>query len=97
MERKGRNGTNWGNLAFVKAFDHVDLVEAIVSKELEESMTVSPNSGNEVYTDLVNPVDGSANLRVNCAVGSIFLLRNLRNSIEESIRRKGSLSWGKPV
>lgn len=79
-----------GNLAFVEAFDYVDLVGAIASEELEEPMTISSDTGLEKYVVLVDPVDGSSNLRVDCAVGSIFSVRNLHDSIEASILTPGT-------
>ena len=50
-----------GNLAFVEAFDYVDLVGAIASEELEEPMTISSDTGLEKYVVLVDTVDGSSN------------------------------------
>jgi len=79
-----------GNLAFVEAFDYVDLVGAIVSEELEKPLTVSSNADSEKYVVLVDPVDGSSNLHVDCVVGSIFSVRRLGKSIEASLMEKGT-------
>jgi len=79
-----------GNLAFVQAFDYVDLVGAIVSEELEAPLTVSSEADSAKYVVLVDPVDGSSNLRVDCVVGSIFSVRRLEASIESSLLQKGT-------
>ncbi|MFY9705027.1 MAG: class 1 fructose-bisphosphatase, partial [Desulfobacterales bacterium] len=39
---------------------------------------------------LVDPIDGSSNLDVDCVVGSVFSVRRLKGTIEESILQKGS-------
>ena len=41
------------------------------------------------YVVLVDPIDGSSNLDVDCVVGSIFAIRDLKGSVEESILSKG--------
>ena len=82
-----------GNAAFVDAFEYVDIVGAIVSEEMEQPMIVSSDSGREKYVVLVDPIDGSSNLDVDCTVGSIFSIRTIRSSsgsLEKSILREGT-------
>jgi fructose-1,6-bisphosphatase I len=79
-----------GNQAFVEAFDYVDLVGAIVSEELEKPLTVPSETDSAKYAVLVDPVDGSSNLRVDCVVGSIFSVRRMGASIESSLLEKGT-------
>lgn len=79
-----------GNAAFVDAFQYVDIVGAIVSEERSEPISVSSDKKLEKYVVLVDPIDGSSNLDVDCVIGSIFSVRNLHGSVEESILRKGT-------
>ena len=74
-----------GDAAFVEAFEYVDIVGAIVSEESEQPETVSSNKKKEKYVVLVDPIDGSSNLDVDCVIGSIFSVRNLKGSVQESI------------
>jgi fructose-1,6-bisphosphatase I len=79
-----------GNAAFVDAFEYVDIVGAIVSEEMEQPMIVSSDSDRGKYVVLVDPIDGSSNLDVDCNVGSIFSIRSFSGSLKDSILRKGT-------
>jgi fructose-1,6-bisphosphatase I len=79
-----------GNSVFVEAFEYVDMVGALVSEEMEQPLVISPSNQKKKYVVLVDPIDGSSNLDVDCVVGSIFSIRNLRGSVEESILQKGT-------
>lgn len=79
-----------GNSIFVESFEYVDIIGALVSEELDEPMVLSPNDKGGKYVVLVDPIDGSSNLDVDCVIGSIFSIRNLQSSIEESILQKGT-------
>ena len=80
-----------GNAIFVEAFEYVDIVGAIVSEEMEQPLLISSGEeGQGKYVVLVDPIDGSSNLDVDCVVGSIFSVRNLRGSVRESILQKGT-------
>ena len=79
-----------GNDAFVDAFEYVDIVGAIVSEEMKAPVIVSSDSRREKYMVLVDPVDGSSNLDVDCTVGSIFSIRSFSGSAEKSILQQGS-------
>ncbi len=79
-----------GNAVFIESFDYVDIVGAVVSEELEHPV-ISPSHGRYgKYVVLIDPIDGSSNLDVDCTVGSIFSIRSVSGSIEESILRKGT-------
>jgi len=79
-----------GNTAFVEAFEYVDIVGALVSEELEQPETISSDDRKEKYVVLVDPIDGSSNLDVDCVIGSIFSVRNLKGAVEQSILQKGN-------
>ena len=79
-----------GNSAFVDAFEYVDIVGAIVSEEMEQPVIVSPDFRREKYMVLVDPIDGSSNLDVDCTVGSIFSIRSYSGSLEKSLLQEGS-------
>lgn len=79
-----------GNSAFVEAFEYVDIVGAIISEEIDQPKTLSNDGAKTKYVVLVDPIDGSSNLDVDCVVGSIFSIRNLAGAIEESIQQKGT-------
>ncbi|MEJ2695133.1 MAG: class 1 fructose-bisphosphatase [Candidatus Sulfobium sp.] len=79
-----------GNQVFVRAFGYVDIVGALVSEELEKPVTLSSQDHPGKYIVLVDPVDGSSNLDVNGTIGSIFSVREVTGTIEESILGKGA-------
>jgi fructose-1,6-bisphosphatase I len=79
-----------GNAAFVEAFDYVEIVGALVSEEMEKPEILAPAGARAKYVVLVDPVDGSSNLDVDCVVGSIFSVRKLAGTVEESILREGT-------
>jgi fructose-1,6-bisphosphatase I len=79
-----------GNTIFVEAFEYVDIVGAIVSEEMDQPLVIASNGAPGTYVVLVDPIDGSSNLDVDCVIGSIFSVRSLKNSVEESILRKGA-------
>ena len=79
-----------GDSVFTEAFEYVDIVGALVSEEQDEPRRISSDKRREKYVVLVDPIDGSSNLDVGCVIGSIFSVRRLKGSIEESILQKGS-------
>jgi len=79
-----------GNSIFVEAFDYVGIVGALVSEEMDEPMTLHSDTDREKYVVLVDPVDGSSNLEVDCTIGSIFSIRELRDGPEASILQAGT-------
>ena len=79
-----------GNTIFVEAFEYVDIVGAIVSEEMDQPLLISSGGEPGKFVVLVDPIDGSSNLDVDCVIGSIFSIRNLKGSVEESILQKGT-------
>ncbi|MEJ2724646.1 MAG: class 1 fructose-bisphosphatase [Deltaproteobacteria bacterium] len=79
-----------GNAAFVEAFEYVDIVGALVSEERDRPLSISSDKQHEKYVVLVDPIDGSSNLDVDCVIGSIFSIRSLKGTVEESILQKGT-------
>jgi fructose-1,6-bisphosphatase I len=79
-----------GNDAFVEAFEYVGIVGALVSEEMDEPMILHSDEGREKYVVLIDPIDGSSNLDVDCVIGSIFSVRELGDSLEESILQEGT-------
>jgi fructose-1,6-bisphosphatase I len=79
-----------GNDAFVEAFEYVGIVGAIVSEEMTEPMILHSDKDIEKYVVLIDPIDGSSNLDVDCVIGSIFSVRELKNSVEETILQDGT-------
>ena len=79
-----------GNTVFEEAFDYVDIVGAMASEETTHPKTLTSDKSREKYVVLVDPIDGSSNLDVDCVTGSIFSIRNLGESLESSILQKGS-------
>ena len=79
-----------GNTVFEEAFDYVDIVGAIASEETQTPKPLSSDKSREKYVVLVDPIDGSSNLDVDCLTGSIFSVHDLSRSLESSILQKGS-------
>jgi len=78
-----------GNDAFIEAFEYVGIVGAIVSEEIDKPMMLHSDEDHEKYVVLIDPIDGSSNLDVDCVVGSIFSVRTLDDNMERSILREG--------
>jgi fructose-1,6-bisphosphatase I len=68
----------------------VDIVGALVSEELERPRVLTPDESVGKYVVLVDPVDGSSNLDVDCMVGSIFSIRELKDGVGDSILDSGT-------
>ena len=57
---------------------------------MDKPKTMAPEGKSEKYVVLVDPIDGSSNLDVDCVIGSIFSIRHLTGTVEQSILQKGS-------
>ncbi|HTP41351.1 MAG TPA: class 1 fructose-bisphosphatase [Nitrospiria bacterium] len=62
----------FANETFIHAFGHSGLVCTLISEEMEKPLHLSENCPHAKYTLLYDPIDGSASLDVNGAVGSVF-------------------------
>jgi fructose-1,6-bisphosphatase I len=79
-----------GNSIFAESFEYVDIIGALISEEVDEPMVLSSGGQRGKYVVLVDPIDGSSNLDVDCVIGSIFSIRRLDGSIEASVLRRGT-------
>jgi fructose-1,6-bisphosphatase I len=79
-----------GNDAFLEAFEYVGIVGALVSEEMDEPMILHSDEDREKYVVLIDPIDGSSNLEVDCVIGSIFSVRAQGNTLEGSILQEGT-------
>jgi fructose-1,6-bisphosphatase I len=68
----------------------VDIVGVLVSEERDQPLSISSDKRHEKNLVLVDPIDGSSNLDVDCVIGSIFFIRSLKGTVEESILQKGT-------
>ena len=82
------------NDAFIEAFEYVDIVGAIVSEEMKSPMLLHSGNGQKKYVVLVDPLDGSSNLEVDCVTGSIFSIRTFGSAGQEDILQEGSQQVG---
>lgn len=82
------------NQAFAEAFEYVDIVGAIVSEEMTEPLILPGKGGRDKYVVLVDPLDGSSNLEVDCMTGSIFSIRACGGDIRQAILQDGSRQVG---
>ena len=62
------------NDCFLANLQACDAVAGIVSEELEEAILFSKDTSKPNYLAVFDPLDGSSNIEVNVAVGSIFSL-----------------------
>ena len=62
------------NDCFVTNLQTCEAVAGIVSEELEEAILLSKDTTKSNYLAVFDPLDGSSNIEVNVAVGSIFSL-----------------------
>jgi fructose-1,6-bisphosphatase I len=82
------------NTAFMEAFDYVDIVGAIVSEEMDNPLILHAKTDFAKYVVLVDPLDGSSNLEVDCLTGSIFSIRTFKGTRHEDIMGKGEQQVG---
>ena len=65
------------NQIFVDAFQDCDLVQIVVSEEMDEPFVVAHAEGSGKYAVFFDPLDGSSNIDVNAPLGSIFSIHRL--------------------
>ena len=82
------------NDAFIEAFEYVDIIGAVVSEEMEDPMVFPSQYEQKKYVVLVDPLDGSSNLDVDCITGSIFSIRTFGKDFPASILQEGSKQVG---
>jgi fructose-1,6-bisphosphatase I len=82
------------NDAFMEAFEYVDIVGAIVSEEMKNPMILHAEKDRSKYVVLVDPLDGSSNMKVDCITGSIFSIRTFSGTGQKDILGEGSRQIG---
>ena len=73
------------NQLFVEAFQDCDIVQIVVSEEMDEPFVLAhaegarpePVEGSGKYAVFFDPLDGSSNIDVNVSLGSIFSIHRL--------------------
>lgn len=65
------------NELFVEAFQDSEIVQLVVSEEMEEPFPVAAAKGTGKYAVFFDPLDGSSNIDVNAPLGSIFSIHCL--------------------
>jgi fructose-1,6-bisphosphatase I len=84
----------FANETFIDAFRQMGLVCVVVSEEMEGPFLLAEDCERAGYALFIDPLDGSSNLDVNGAVGSIFSVHRRRNtgirSDESDLLRPGS-------
>jgi fructose-1,6-bisphosphatase I / sedoheptulose-1,7-bisphosphatase len=60
------------NECFVKNLQACEAVAGMVSEELDDAILLSKDASKPNYLAVFDPIDGSSNIEVNVAVGSIF-------------------------
>ncbi len=78
------------NDVLVEAFEYVGIVGAVVSEEMDEPKVLHSDKDREKYVVLVDPIDGSSNLDVDCVIGSIFSVHALDGDLEKAILQQGT-------
>lgn len=65
------------NQLFVEAFQDCNIVQMVVSEEMDEPYAVKQAEGSGKYVVFFDPLDGSSNIDVNAPLGSIFSAHRL--------------------
>ena len=73
---------HYANRVFLRAFEQSGLVCRLASEEMEKPYYIPENCPIGRYTLLYDPIDGSSNIDVNLAIGSIFSIRQQEGSDE---------------
>ena len=78
------------NEILLETFDYGGLVSIAASEELEEPFLYTRNAEQGRYAVLFDPMDGSSNIDVNGALGTIFSIRRRTRGGEEDLLRPGT-------
>jgi len=73
----------YANRVFIRAFEQSGLVCRLASEEMEKPYYIPENCPVGRYTLLFDPIDGSGNIDINLAVGTIFSIRQ-QEEIDET-------------
>ena len=77
-----KNMDRYANRVFLRAFEQSGLVCRLASEEMEKPYYIPENCPIGRYTLLYDPIDGSSNIDVNLAIGSIFSIRQQEGNDE---------------
>ncbi len=77
-----KNMDHYANRVFLRAFEQSGLVCRLASEEMEKPYYIPENCPTGRYTLLYDPIDGSSNIDVNLAIGSIFSIRQQEGNDE---------------
>lgn len=73
------------NDCFVKNLQACEAVAGMVSEELDEAILLAKDTAKPNYLAVFDPLDGSSNIEVNVAVGSIFsVLKAPKNRVTQA-------------
>jgi len=81
------------NDIFVDCFEYLDLVSMVVSEEMDTAAALKGKSKTGKYSLYIDPMDGSSNIEINEALGSIFSIQRNTNgetNAENDLLHKGS-------
>jgi fructose-1,6-bisphosphatase I len=73
----------YANQAFIRSFEQSGLVCRLASEEMEKPYYLPENCPIGRYTLVFDPIDGSSNIDVNLAVGTIFAVRQAEQTSPE--------------
>ena len=65
------------NELFVEAFQDSEIVQVVVSEEMDKPASVAAAEGSGKYAVFFDPLDGSSNIDANAPLGSIFSVHRL--------------------
>lgn len=80
------------NDIFVDSFEYLDLVSMVVSEEMDTAASLKGESKTGKYSLYIDPMDGSSNIEINEALGSIFSIHKNTHgnaSEEKDLLHKG--------
>ena len=73
---------HYANRVFLRAFEQSGLICRLASEEMDKPYYIPENCPIGRYTLLYDPIDGSSNIDVNLAIGSIFSIRQQEGNDE---------------
>lgn len=76
----------YANDTMINALNHTGRVCAMASEEAEEIIPIAPGAQPGKYCVLFDPLDGSSNIDVNAAVGTIFSIYPRRSTVGPGTR-----------
>ena len=75
----------FANTTIIHAFDHLGLLSAMASEEMDDIYTIPEHHVRGPYVLVFDPVDGSSNIDVNVSIGTIFSVYRREESSEPQV------------